>query len=126
VIGKWHLARDATFGGNARGSFTLLLRRTAAGWRIVMDHTESDATLATAARRERGIVKWFNASKGYGFIANTSGEDVFVHFSAINSSGYRILVDGDSVEYTPKRGPKGVQAEDIKVLPKGSNRPRSF
>jgi cold shock protein len=63
--------------------------------------------------REKGIVKWFNASKGFGFIQRQSGEDVFVHFSAIQMSGYRTLDEGLEVEFEVKTGPKGLQAENV-------------
>ena len=65
------------------------------------------------AVREKGVVKWFNAAKGYGFIQRASGEDVFVHFSAIQMSGYRTLEEGAEVEFEVKRGPKGLQAENV-------------
>ena len=57
-----------------------------------------------------GTVKWFNADKGYGFIQPESGEDVFVHFSAIQTSGYRSLNEGQAVEFDVAQGPKGPQA----------------
>jgi CspA family cold shock protein len=63
--------------------------------------------------RERGIVKWFNAAKGYGFIQRHSGEDVFVHHSAIQMNGYRTLENGAEVEFEIKQGPKGLQAENV-------------
>lgn len=63
--------------------------------------------------REKGVVKWFNAAKGYGFIQRASGEDVFVHFSAIEMSGYRTLEEGTEVEFEVKKGPKGLQAENV-------------
>jgi CspA family cold shock protein len=63
--------------------------------------------------KETGTVKWFNAAKGFGFIQRESGEDVFVHFSAIASSGYRTLDDGARVTFVVKKGPKGLQAEDV-------------
>ena len=63
--------------------------------------------------RERGLVKWFNAAKGYGFIQRASGEDVFVHYSAIQASGYRTLDNGAEVEFEVKQGPKGLQAENV-------------
>lgn len=66
--------------------------------------------------KERGIVKWFNAAKGFGFIQRESGEDVFVHYSAIQMSGYRSLDEGTHVEFSIRKGPKGLQAEDVKVL----------
>jgi CspA family cold shock protein len=66
--------------------------------------------------KEKGTVKWFNAAKGYGFIQRETGEDVFVHFSAINMNGYRTLDEGTRVEFSVKRGPKGLQAEDVTML----------
>jgi len=63
--------------------------------------------------KEQGTVKWFNAAKGYGFIQRQSGEDVFVHFSAIEASGYRTLDEGARVSFIVKRGPKGLQAEQV-------------
>jgi len=66
--------------------------------------------------KEQGIVKWFNASKGYGFIRRESGEDVFVHFSAIQSEGYKTLNEGQAVEFEVRKGPKGSQAENVTSL----------
>jgi CspA family cold shock protein len=66
-----------------------------------------------AVSKEQGTVKWFNASKGYGFIQRQSGEDVFVHFSAIQSEGYKSLNEGQRVEFEVKQGPKGLQAENV-------------
>jgi cold shock protein len=63
--------------------------------------------------REQGTVKWFNASKGFGFIQRQSGEDVFVHFSAIQGDGYKTLNEGQAVEFEVKQGPKGLQAENV-------------
>jgi cold shock protein len=63
-----------------------------------------------------GTVKWFNADKGYGFIAPESGEDVFVHFSAIESAGYRSLAEGQPVEFDVTSGPKGPQATNVRPL----------
>ena len=67
---------------------------------------------------QRGIVKWFNSAKGYGFIApdNSSGKDVFVHFSAIKGDGYRQLVEGQRVEFEVVKGKKGEQAADVAVV----------
>lgn len=61
-------------------------------------------------------MKWFNASKGFGFIQRQSGEDVFVHFSAIQSDGYKSLNDGQAVEFEVTRGPKGLQATNVSAL----------
>jgi cold shock protein len=63
-----------------------------------------------------GTVKWFNAEKGFGFIAPESGEDVFVHFSAIQSAGYRSLDEGQAVEFDVTQGPKGAQAANVRPL----------
>jgi CspA family cold shock protein len=63
-----------------------------------------------------GTVKWFNADKGFGFIAPESGEDVFVHFSAIQSTGYRSLDEGQSVEFDITQGQKGPQAANVRPL----------
>lgn len=63
--------------------------------------------------KEQGIVKWFNGAKGYGFIQRSTGEDVFVHFSAIQSEGYRSLNEGESVEFELQQGPKGLNAIEV-------------
>jgi cold shock protein len=63
-----------------------------------------------------GTVKWFNAEKGFGFIAPESGEDVFVHFSAIQSTGYRSLDEGQTVEFDITQGQKGPQAANVRPL----------
>lgn len=68
------------------------------------------------AARSTGTVKWFNSSKGYGFITREDGPDVFVHFSAIQGDGYRNLEEGQRVEFTVERGPKGLQASDVVKL----------
>ncbi|NOZ05608.1 MAG: cold-shock protein [Chloroflexi bacterium] len=68
------------------------------------------------AERETGTVKWFNATKGYGFIARDGAEDVFVHYSAINGSGYRALDEGQQVEFTVVAGEKGPQAQDVNLI----------
>jgi len=60
-----------------------------------------------------GTVKWFNATKGYGFIAQEDGPDVFVHFSAIQGDGFKTLTDGQKVEFTVTDGQKGPQAENV-------------
>jgi cold shock protein len=68
------------------------------------------------ADRITGTVKWFNAAKGYGFIAHDGGKDVFVHFSAIQSEGYRSLNEGDKVEFSIEDSPKGPQASNVVKL----------
>ena len=62
---------------------------------------------------EKGTVKWFNAAKGFGFIARTSGEDVFVHFKEIVGDGYKSLNEGDAVQFEVTTGPKGRQATKV-------------
>lgn len=66
--------------------------------------------------RKRGKVKWFNNAKGYGFIQLDSGEDVFVHYKNIQSSGFKTLNEGDPVEFNVTQGQKGLQAEQVSVL----------
>lgn len=63
-----------------------------------------------------GTVKWFNESKGFGFIKQESGSDVFAHFSAISGSGFKNLIEGQRVQFTVTQGQKGLQAENIVVL----------
>ena len=63
-----------------------------------------------------GTVKWFNGTKGYGFISREGGEDVFVHFSAIQGDGYRNLEEGQKVEFAIEKGPKGLQASNVTVV----------
>lgn len=63
--------------------------------------------------KERGVVKWFNGAKGFGFIQRSSGEDVFVHFSAINQEGYKTLNEGEAVEFECQNGPKGLSAAEV-------------
>ncbi|MCX6095810.1 MAG: cold-shock protein [Candidatus Bipolaricaulota bacterium] len=68
------------------------------------------------AERETGTVKWFNDSKGFGFISREKGDDVFVHFSAIRGEGFRSLGEGQKVEFVVTQGQKGPQAQDVTVL----------
>jgi CspA family cold shock protein len=65
---------------------------------------------------EQGTVKWFNDAKGYGFISRQSGEDVFVHFSAIQAGGFRSLQEGQAVQFDVTKGPKGWQAENVQAI----------
>jgi CspA family cold shock protein len=68
------------------------------------------------SERITGTVKWFNNSKGYGFLSQDNGPDVFVHYSAIQSDGYRSLEEGQRVEFSIEKGPKGLQAASVAVL----------
>ena len=65
---------------------------------------------------QRGTVKWFNEAKGFGFIAQETGEDVFVHFSQIEGNGFKTLTDGDQVEYDVTKGPKGLAATKVRKV----------
>ena len=65
---------------------------------------------------EHGRVKWFNSEKGFGFIEREKGGDVFVHFKAILADGYKSLSEGQRVEFSVTKGPKGLQAEEVKVI----------
>jgi CspA family cold shock protein len=69
-----------------------------------------------AEGREQGEVKWFNVSKGYGFVTRSTGEDIFVHFRSIRGEGRRVLRDGQAVEFAVVDGDKGPQAEDVEAL----------
>ena len=108
--------------------FLFPTRFTAVSWRIserrpaspqgLRKKSASDSFLVKRNKsvKEQGTVKWFNASKGFGFIQRQSGEDVFVHFSAIQADGYRSLNEGQAVEFEVVRGPKGLQASNVQPL----------
>ena len=68
------------------------------------------------AERETGSVKWFDAKKGYGFITREGAEDIFIHFSGIEGDGYRILIDGQKVEFDVIEGKKGLEAKNVVVI----------
>jgi CspA family cold shock protein len=68
------------------------------------------------SERIQGTVKWFNSTKGFGFIAREGAPDVFVHYSAVQGSGYRSLEEGQRVEFTLEQGPKGLQASNVVVV----------
>jgi CspA family cold shock protein len=94
--------------GATNAQFVSLFFIVFQGWPGQRENTSGDVVV-----KEKGIVKWFNAAKGYGFIQRSTGEDVFVHFSAIQSEGYRTLDEGAEVEFVVTRGPKGWQAEQV-------------
>jgi cold shock protein len=70
----------------------------------------------TRVQMEQGTVKWFNDAKGYGFISRQNGEDVFVHFSAIQAGGFKSLQEGQTVQFDVTKGPKGWQAENVQAI----------
>ncbi len=74
---------------------------------------DENRTPYNQSKRESGSVKWFNASKGFGFITRDSGDDIFVHFRSIRGEGHRVLHDGQRVEFAISEGDKGLQAEDV-------------
>ena len=71
---------------------------------------------AKMSERINGTVKWFNGTKGYGFLARDGGPDVFVHFSAIQADGFKNLQEGQKVEFTVEQGPKGLQASNVVIV----------
>jgi CspA family cold shock protein len=94
-------------------------------FRLFALHANSIPTLRSAVHQksftrkiimEQGTVKWFNDTKGFGFISRQSGEDVFVHHSAIQSNGFRSLQEGQAVQFNVVKGPKGWQAENVQAL----------
>jgi CspA family cold shock protein len=81
--------------------------------RELAQEKQCNSNIEVGEVKEQGTVKWFNASKGFGFIQRQTGEDVFVHFSAIQMDGYKSLNEGQAVEFEVKKGPKGLQAENV-------------
>jgi CspA family cold shock protein len=86
------------------------------------ENTAQPARGAITDERVSGTVKWFNRTKGYGFIAQSNGEDVFVHYSAIEGEGRRNLSDGQLVEFRVESGPKGLQAAEVRAIKSGESR----
>jgi CspA family cold shock protein len=82
---------------------------------LIREHKKSNRYKEKFGMRSTGTVKWFNDAKGFGFITTSSGEDVFVHFSAIQAQGFRSLPEGASVEFDLVQGPKGLQAQNVTV-----------
>src|SRR5437899_202077 len=83
---------------------------------IRSDSSKQKFKIETGNTMEQGTVKWFNDAKGFGFINRQTGDDVFVHFSAIRSNGFRSLQEGQAVQFDVVRGPKGFQAENVQAL----------
>jgi cold shock protein len=78
------------------------------------DSSKQKFKIETGNTMEQGMVKWFNDAKGFGFISRQSGDDVFVHFSAIQAGGFRSLQEGQTVAFDVTKGPKGFQAENVR------------
>ena len=100
--------------GNIRRGCKSTLAALFCGWR--RKKASNSSNRKEKQLKEQGTVKWFNASKGFGFIQRQSGEDVFVHFSAILSEGYKSLNEGQAVEFEVTKGPKGLQASNVAAL----------
>jgi CspA family cold shock protein len=79
-------------------------------------HISRNKNRNTNTLAEQGTVKWFNDAKGYGFISRQNGEDVFVHFSAIQAGGFKSLQEGQTVQFDVTKGPKGWQAENVTAV----------
>jgi cold shock protein len=80
------------------------------------DSSQQTIQIEKGTTVETGTVKWFNDAKGFGFISRENGEDVFVHFSAIQAGGFRSLQEGQRVQFDVTKGPKGFQAENVKPI----------
>jgi cold shock protein len=108
--------KDASGGGALTAKKQALLRNT-----ICRRNPSDSLSLisiqeGTRNTMEQGIVKWFNDAKGFGFISRQNGEDVFVHFSAIQTNGFRSLKEGQAVQFNVVKGPKGWQAENVTAV----------
>jgi len=86
------------------------------GRRVEAVHVGASAPWVRSKKVARGSVKWFNEAKGFGFISQEDGEDVFVHFSAIQGEGFKTLAEGEQVEFDVTRGPKGLQAGNVRKI----------
>jgi CspA family cold shock protein len=91
-----------------------LPRRVEASLALRREHTGRESPKEGNGNMATGTVKWFNDAKGFGFITQEGGEDVFVHFSAIQATGFKSLGEGDRVEFEVTRGPKGLQAANVR------------
>lgn len=106
-----------TFSNDSNSSLGLIILIAAVALHLVLNlrkvSTKSAPLSQDLSDRETGTVKWFNTSKGFGFISRDSGDDIFVHFRAIRGEGHRVLVEGQRVEFTVMDRDKGLQAEDV-------------
>lgn len=95
-----------------------VLHLTAGFMKPAKARSQSSSASYDASPRDTGTVKWFNTSKGFGFISRDSGDDIFVHFRAIRGEGHRVLVEGQRVEFSVMNRDKGLQAEDVIAAPR--------
>ena len=111
------LAEIAFVSGQPNGLFSLDAAVTAVLLHLAISFYKSSPAAASPSydmtNRDTGTVKWFNTSKGFGFISRDSGDDIFVHFRAIRGEGHRVLVEGQRVEFSVMNRDKGLQAEDV-------------
>lgn len=110
------LAPLPVIGSQPASLFSLLIVSTAVFLHLAANlrlQTRRSMPPANMSDRETGTVKWFNTSKGFGFISRDSGDDIFVHFRAIRGEGHRVLVEGQRVEFSVMQRDKGLQAEDV-------------
>ena len=112
------LAPMAEIGGHPSVLFSLIVALVAGLLHLAVSFYKSSPAAATPqnydmTNRDTGTVKWFNTSKGFGFISRDSGDDIFVHFRAIRGEGHRVLVEGQRVEFSVMNRDKGLQAEDV-------------
>ena len=112
------LAPMAEIGGHPSVLFSLIVALVAVLLHLAVSFYKSSPAAAAPqnydmTNRDTGTVKWFNTSKGFGFISRDSGDDIFVHFRAIRGEGHRVLVEGQRVEFSVMNRDKGLQAEDV-------------
>ncbi|WP_416375929.1 cold shock domain-containing protein membrane protein [Pseudomonas protegens] len=112
------LAPMPVIGGQPAVLASLLIAVLAVALHLAISFYKSSPAASTAptydmSNRDTGTVKWFNTSKGFGFISRDSGDDIFVHFRAIRGEGHRVLVEGQRVEFSVINRDKGLQAEDV-------------
>lgn len=112
------LAPMPEIGGHASVLFSLIVALVAVLLHLAVSFYKSSPAAAAPqnydmTNRDTGTVKWFNTSKGFGFISRDSGDDIFVHFRAIRGEGHRVLVEGQRVEFSVMNRDKGLQAEDV-------------
>jgi CspA family cold shock protein len=111
------IAKMPVIAGQPAVLFSLIAALIAVLLHLAISFYKSSPAAATPSydmsNRDTGTVKWFNTSKGFGFISRDSGDDIFVHFRAIRGEGHRVLVEGQRVEFSVMNRDKGLQAEDV-------------
>jgi len=113
LVGRYIQLVSAKFGSRAVES---RFRQPASPLLTSSDSSQQKFQIKIGTTMETGTVKWFNDAKGFGFISRQNGEDVFVHFSAIQGGGFRSLQEGQTVQFNVTKGPKGFQAENVQSV----------